>query len=386
MRIGCCLHDRVPSVVTHTQQVVWTLVEVARLGVSVELMVPDLRIPPGAGRVTALADWYGVPADLVPETLAVGEIPCPRTPLWLSRAVFDRRVPAHFRQQPVDVVWTRNMGAALWCARAGLPTIFETYRPDIAAAARFAVWRRQVLRSPHLRAVIVHSQIAARAFLEAGVPASRMLVARNGHAPSLMQPRLGIAEARARLGLEIEGPLVVYAGHAHRRKGIAVIIRLAAAVPDARFLILGFDPGGEWRFIERAAREAGVRNLLLRPRVRPADVAPYLFAADCLIVPPTGEPLRRSRTVLPLKSYTYLAAGRAILAPRLPDIEEVLVDGENARLVSPNDDAATVSALRGLLSDGALRDRLSRRALAAAAQYTWAHRARTIVSFLNRDR
>src|SRR5204863_5224002 len=146
------------------------------------------------------------------------------------------------------------------------------------------------------------------------------------------------------------------------------------------------DPASnEPEMIERHARAAGARNVLLRPRVRVSEVAPYLYAADCLIIPPSDEPLRRfGGTVLPMKLFTYLAAGRPILAPRLPDIEEMLTDGVTARLVPPADPPRSTEALIALLNDRELQDRLSRNAVRAAAQYTWSARAHRLAEFFAR--
>jgi glycosyltransferase involved in cell wall biosynthesis len=83
-----------------------------------------------------------------------------------------------------------------------------------------------------------------------------------------------------------------------------------------------------------------------------------------------------------MKIFLYLAAGRAILAPRLPDVEEVLTDGLTARLVSPANPGEAAAALRALLADADLRRHLGARALAASIAYTWEARARRIVPFL----
>ena len=176
---------------------------------------------------------------------------------------------------------------------------------------------------------------------------------------------------------------MVYTGHVGPEKGIDALIRTAANVPEARMVIVGGDgSASESEWIESIAREAGARNLVLKPRVPAADVSTYLYAADCLIVPPTDEPLRGGRTVLPLKIFGYLAAGRPILAPRLPDVEEVLTDGETACLVMPQNFRGAAAVLRGLLADSALQAHLARNALATAAEYTWEARARRVLDFI----
>jgi glycosyltransferase involved in cell wall biosynthesis len=382
LRIGYGCHDWFPSTAAHAQQIVWTLVEVARLGVSVTLLVAGVREDRhGNGRET-LAGWYGVPSGRLPDGLTIEARSVVAWPKWVAHPVFDAASSSYFASRPVDLIWTRNLGIATWCTRAGLPTVFETYRPDIASDRRFAFWRQVTLRSRFLRGVILHSQAAADAFLRAGVPERRCLVARNGYASALMEPRLRTREARLQLGLDLGRPLMVYAGRVHRRKGMEALRRLASAVPEAQLLIVGTEADTETHRFEREVEASGIRNILLRPRVRPVDVAPYLYAADCLVIPPPLEPRFGWRTVLPLKVFTYLAAGRAILAPRLPEFEEVLNDGETARLVPPDDTDAAARGVRELLTDAVLRERLARNALEAAASYTWETRARRIVDFL----
>lgn len=384
LRIGYTCHDAFPSTHTNTQQIYWTLSEVARLGHRVELVVPALRLAPSETPEATLARHYGADSAHVPPTLrivAAGDRE-PRTSLAKGR--FDWTACARFSRETHDLIWTRDPLALVQAVRRGLPVVFETFRPDFAEARTFAAWRLVTLRARQCAGVITHSQLAADAFVRAGVPSSRVLVAHNGHAPSLMEPALGRAEARARAGLPGDRPLVVYAGHAGPQKGSHALLALAAALPEIRLALVGVDEGtAEHAWLTREAAAAGAGNVLLLPRVGVADVATYLYAADCLIVPPTDAPLRRyGRTVLPIKLFPYMAAGRPILAPALPDVSEVLADGVNAVLVKPDDLASAVDALRALLADHARAERLALAARDASLQFTWAARAARISDWL----
>ena len=68
---------------------------------------------------------------------------------------------------------------------------------------------------------------------------------------------------------------------------------------------------------------------------------------------------------LPISILEAMRAGMAIVASRLPGIEEMLTDGDNALLV-PNTPQAVAQALQALLTDASLRQRLGR---AARARY-----------------
>ena len=119
------------------------------------------------------------------------------------------------------------------------------------------------------------------------------------------------------------------------------------------------------------------------PWLPTGQTIPYLYAADVLLIPPTSGPLQQvGNTVLPIKTFIYMAAGRAILAPRTPDVRELLRNDENAALVPPDDLEAALRQLRRLLDDPPLRERLGKAAQHDVADLTWGRRAGRVLRFL----
>src|ERR1700743_559062 len=98
-----------------------------------------------------------------------------------------------------------------------------------------------------------------------------------------------------------------------------------------------------------------MENVPIVPFQPPEKLSDYIFAADLLLIPPSWAPLAKyGSTVLPLKLFFYLAAGRSILAGKTPDVMEVLRHGDNAILCKPDDVPALVDGIGTVLNDDAL--------------------------------
>ena len=85
-----------------------------------------------------------------------------------------------------------------------------------------------------------------------------------------------------------------------------------------------------------------------------------------------------------MKTFSYLAAGRPIVAPDLPDLREVLRHGDNALLVPPDDTKAAAESIQLAISDRVVGGRLGSAAQRDAEQYTWKARAERFSAFLQK--
>jgi glycosyltransferase involved in cell wall biosynthesis len=368
------VNDQVlPSPETDTEQMLNTVSALGRAGAEVRLLLPRRRGAAGPS-LSELCEYYEVlPTFEVANTSSL--FPSPRL---VEKPAHAGAVLLNPSLAWADVVFTRNIptlvGLLLLSSK---PVVYETYRawPDQHPA--LGPFFRRLGRSPRLVGAVFHSRYAARSFAGAGFPAEKVLVARNGHDPRRMDPVLSREEARERLGLSPDGPMAVYAGHLSARKGSGALLDLAAGLPEVRFLLVGAkDRKGI------GERADSLENVTLIGWCSKRKAVLYLYAADVLIIPPTITPLRKAgTTVLPLKTYLYLAAGRPILAPDTADLREVLTHDRNAVLVNPDDVPAAVRALRGLFSDQGKMRRLAAAARESAAGLTYARRAEEILRF-----
>jgi len=371
VRIVYSYDTAIPDTGADTEQVVNTVAALARHGESLTLLVPGVRA--GSGDASLIRDYYHVQGDFDIEQLRRGA--GPRLFQKWSHAL---HAPQHPAVAAADLAYTRNLPGA-WCLlRAGRRVAYEHFRPWGDQIPPLQPALRAILRHPNLVAAVFHSQHTLASYHRLGVPDDRMLVAHNGWDPARMEPRLSVAEARAKLGLAPERQTAVYTGRLNLRKGLDVILAAARLAPEIAFVLVGSEGEGP---VEVSARALGnVKVVAWRPF---AELAPWLYAADVLLIPPSLAPLERhGNTVLPLKLFQYLAAGRVVLAPRAPDTAELLSDGENAVIVPPGDAAELVATLRRLAAAPELARRLAEGARRSAEGLTWDARAGRIMAFL----
>lgn len=361
-----------PNTGADTEQVVNTLSALARRGHWIELLIPGPET--GPGDAAAIRSYYQVRGDVVVHLLKRQHHGIRGVEKW-SHAL---RAPRHAAVAPADFIYTRNLPGAWSFLHAGRRVVYEHFRPWGDQFPPLQPFLRGILRHPNLVGAIFHSRHSLESYRRLGVPEGRMLVAHNGWNPGRIEPRLTRAEARARLGLEPDRFTVVYSGRMNARKGLDIVLAAARAAPEIAFVLVGSEGEGP---IEAQARF--LANVRVVPWQKYRELTPWLYAADVLVIPPSLEPLRRhGNTVLPLKLFLYLAAGRVILAPVAPDTAELLADDVNAALVPAGDSAATIRTLRALAVDPARAARLADGSLRTAQGLTWDARAERIERFL----
>ncbi|HEX7335998.1 MAG TPA: glycosyltransferase family 4 protein [Gemmatimonadales bacterium] len=155
-------------------------------------------------------------------------------------------------------------------------------------------------------------------------------------------------------------PVAMYVGNLEHYQGIGLLLdgfrNTLRRVPDAHLVIVGGMQEDIARY-RRQTQELGIaaRVHFLGPRPV-ALLEGLLRRADVLVSP------RLKGLNTPMKIYSYLDSGTAVLATRLPTHTQVLND-QTAYLVAPSPEAMG-EGLAVLLSDAALRSRLAAQAKA----------------------
>lgn len=183
-----------------------------------------------------------------------------------------------------------------------------------------------------------------------------------------------------RHGLPDRGVLVMYVGNLEHYQGVDLLLEaigtLDSPVP-LKFVAIGGNATAVADYRARAAA-LGLGERVVFAGARPLkQLGAYLTQADVLVSP------RSSGQNTPMKLYSYLGAGKAVLATRIRSHTQVLSE-DNALLVEPTV-AAIARGLDALLRSPALRERLgvSARRL-AATRYSLTQFRKSIVTAYRR--
>ena len=375
MHIAYITDQLLPQTATDTEQMMSMIGGFEAAGANVTLVKPEHWGEAEPGR-DAIADYYQIESTF--EVASVRSVyPNIRGIEKVAQGLFGPRHPAARR---ADVLYTRTLPILLGALLVGdRPVVYENYRPWPRQQPWSGPLFRWGARHPRFLGAVLHSDLARSSYVDAGVDPDLLLTAHNGYDPDRLAPRLSPSTARTRCDLPTERPTVVYTGRVTMEKGLGLMLEMAQALPDVQFVIVGSEGTGEVE--RRAASLTNVRVVDWQPF---DAMVPYLYAADVLLIPPTVAPLKEvGNTVLPMKTFLYMAAGRAILAPASPDLQELLRDGENAALVPPDEPEVAIRRLRTLLDDPVQCDRLGAAALDDIEENTWPRRAKRILQFIN---
>lgn len=277
-----------------------------------------------------------------------------------------------------DLVYTRNLWVAWMATAFGKQVVFDHYRPwpDQIPPLQRLLYRLHC--NARFLVNICHSNYTRQAYAALGVPEQKLRCVHNGYEPGRLAAAIPPDRAKRLIDVPPARKTVVYTGRLNHKKGLELVIDAARRLPDILFILVGSTGAGP---IDAAG--ADIPNIRLVPWQSPQALAPYIFAADILLIPPSWKPLAEfGSTVLPLKLFLYMASGRPILAGATPDIRELLTHGENAFLCVPDDLESLISGLQTLAADEPLAARLAQTAQSQSRHLTWEHRARTIAALL----
>ena len=174
-----------------------------------------------------------------------------------------------------------------------------------------------------------------------------------------------------------------YFGHLYDGRGIEVIEAMATARPSVLFLVFG----GNDSEIETKRLNNLQSNLLFCGHVEHGVALKIMGTVDILLMPyqkkvsigTAGHDT--ARWMSPMKMFEYMSSSVPIISSDLPVLREILINGNNALLVPPDNVDSWVEALDNLLGNPEFSASIGCNAYSAyKLNYTWLKRAKSIMS------
>ena len=261
--------------------------------------------------------------------------------LWLARRPFAVEVNATLFEEPHAL---RRWPAPLL---------------GLAESVEMAALRRAA-------AVVAVSGVLRDRLVGRGLEASRVTAVHNGcECEELAEPA------------EPDPGTVAYVGSFRPWHRVNLLVEALAEIPadvPARLVLAG--PGDTERLLTTAVRLGVSERVSLPGKTARDDVARLMRSAAVLVLPNTAD------YGSPLKLFEYLASGRPCVLPDLPNIREVVGDGESAFLFEPGNPKALAAAVEDALTNPSAPEVGRRGRDLVCSRYTWSENAERIVAAL----
>jgi D-inositol-3-phosphate glycosyltransferase len=176
-------------------------------------------------------------------------------------------------------------------------------------------------------------------------------------------------EARLRLGLDPERPVLLWVGRLERLKGVDILISAAAQLArrDFTLLIVGGDErsGALRSELKQQAEAEGIGANVRFSGAVPHDELPlYYSAADVCVVPSYYESFG-------LVAVEAMACGTPVVASRVGGLASTVVDGVSGYLIPWRCPEPFAEKLEVLLGNPELRANFSRAARRSVERFRW---------------
>jgi len=248
-----------------------------------------------------------------------------------------------------DLIYANTNFAALYSGLIGkclkIPSL--AHIRDIEPLGRMA----RILIRQNTRLIAI-SQAVKRYLIEETMPPNRITCVYDGVDLRQYQPQAR-REAQKGVVIGIIGQIGERKGHLTLLEALRGLVREQTQI---KLLIVGTEPAHSVEgyterlhtFVQEHQLEPYIEFLGFR-----RDVPELLAQLDMLVLPSQQEPF--GKIVI-----EAMAMETPVIASRVGGVPEIVVDGETGLLVPPQDPAALHHAIRRLLADAALRERMGK--------------------------
>lgn len=306
----------------------------------------------------------------------------------LGRLVSLLKTASAVRRSPPDLLYTRDVFTGRLAAKLHIPFVFELHEIH-PSDLRDSLFRKLISSTRCKRLIYISYRMKQLAEEKYGSAVTTLdsKVAHDAADIKLYDSSPGPAALRRELNLP-EGTFIVgYTGSLFPGRGMEIILHAAQSLPDVTFLIVGGEGRYFSEFKEKVDKSGG--NVLFKGFIPYKNVPRHLLACDVLLMPYQRKVLHRQKKhdtaeyMSPLKMFEYMAAGKAIISSRIPVLEEILHNEENALLVAPDNKQEWIEAISRLKDHPDLAAKLGHNASRDVQDHSWRSRAERIMEKIN---
>jgi glycosyltransferase involved in cell wall biosynthesis len=206
----------------------------------------------------------------------------------------------------------------------------------------------------------------------------------NGADPTVFRPDSTAREnLRRQYGIPGHHVVIGFVGILRPWHGVELLLDAFARASRGRsihLLIVGDGPS-------RAEFEARARSLGLERSVTVTGRVPHERIPSHAAAMDLGVSPRATFYASPMKVPEYMAAGVPVLAPRMPNLIDLVEEGRTGLLFEPEDVDSLADSLERAVDDEVLRARMGKAARTAIVQgRSWQHNASQVLDCLNARR
>ena len=293
-----------------------------------------------------------------------------QVPLFLVCEAFAvRRQLREHRPDVLHVHWVVPQGLVALLVARHVPWLVTTLGGDVYALDDPLSRRLKGAVLRRARAVTTMNADMQRRLVDLGAPAPDTHVLPMGADVEAVR--------RGSAGVGRDAGRLLFVGRLVEKKGLSILLDALREVPGPGSLDVAGD-GPLRAELERRAEGLPVRFL---GRTGREDLA-RAYAAAGVVVAPSVAAASGDQDGLPVALLEAMAAGCAVVASRLSGIDEAVVDEVSGLLVTPGSSGELAAALRRVLGDRDLRERLGTAAAARAEDYSITSLGRRYVELL----
>ena len=264
--------------------------------------------------------------------------------------------------------WLLNYGGLMAAKRLKIPLVlemngdlFEEYHAlDIELSK--AQWhfirlinKRLVNGAAHI--VTVSEYLRKQVIARGQIDPQKVTVVENGAHVELFAKLEDSPDVRSQYRLGNE-PIIMFVGSFRPWHGLDTLLKAFSIVVSSnnvdgvKLVLVGDGPLRSE--IEKKVSLLGIQeHVIFTGKVSHSEVVSLLGTAQISVMSHPQSTAAMSGS--PMKLFEYMAAGKAIVAPSLSNIKNILTDRETGLLVPPDDPQASANALIELLENSSLR-------------------------------